>query len=280
MTRRFERWRGPLTVGAVAVGLLAWLAFHLTYSDAGDAHAYFAADLTDLYGGRQGDPDAYLYSPAFAQAIEPLRWLGWDFFRTAWRAVEVATLAVLTGPFLGLLIFVSPFQTEIRLGNINILLGLAVAVGFRWPATWAFVLLTKVTPGVGLLWFAVRREWRNLGIALGMTLAIVAVSFTLAPGSWFDWAASLRGQSDPTNGVVNLITAPLPFRVLASSLLVTWGARTDRRWTVLLAVFLAMPTTAIWNASCLVGLILLQGSKRGLGHRPAWASGRPTEPRE
>ena len=43
----------------------------------------------------------------------------------------------------------------------------AIVLGFRWPFTWAFVLLTKVTPGVGLLWFAVRREWRSLAIALG-----------------------------------------------------------------------------------------------------------------
>ncbi len=43
----------------------------------------------------------------------------------------------------------------------------AIALGFRYPATWAFVLLAKVTPGIGLLWFLVRREWRNLAIALG-----------------------------------------------------------------------------------------------------------------
>jgi hypothetical protein len=252
-----ERWRGPLRFGVIALGLLAWVAFHLTFTDAGDAHAYFTADSSHPYTGHQGEHDAYLYSPAFAQAIEPLRWLGWENFRAVWRGTELAALTVLSGPLVGLLLPFAPVQTEIRLGNINLLLGLAVVLGFRWPAAWAFVLLTKVTPGVGMLWFVLRREWRNLAIALGATLAISAASFLLAPSLWFEWLTSLVGQSDPTNGVQNLITAPLPLRMIAAAILVAWGARTDRQWTVLVAAFVAMPTTAIWNASCLIGLVYL-----------------------
>jgi len=52
---------------------------------------------------------------------------------------------------------------EIRLRRLSIhargLLAVAIAVGFRYPAAWALVLITKVTPGIGLVWFAVRREW-------------------------------------------------------------------------------------------------------------------------
>ena len=43
----------------------------------------------------------------------------------------------------------------------------------RHPAAWAFPLLTKVTTGVGVLWFAFRRDWRSLGIAIGATAVIV-----------------------------------------------------------------------------------------------------------
>ena len=46
-------------------------------------------------------------------------------------------------------------------GNIHLLLGAVIVAGFRWPWLWALPLLTKVTPGVGLLWFALRREWRT-----------------------------------------------------------------------------------------------------------------------
>ena len=51
-------------------------------------------------------------------------------------------------------------------------MALAIVWGFRHPWTWSFVLLTKVTPAVGLLWFVVRREWRNLGIALGASAVL------------------------------------------------------------------------------------------------------------
>ena len=60
---------------------------------------------------------------------------------------------------------------EIAGGNISLLLALAIVAGFSRPWTWAFVILTKITPGIGLLWFALRREWRSLAIALGATAA-------------------------------------------------------------------------------------------------------------
>ena len=40
--------------------------------------------------------------------------------------------------------------SEISLGNIHIFLALVTVFGLRWPWLWSFVLLTKVTPGVGL----------------------------------------------------------------------------------------------------------------------------------
>ena len=76
--------------------------------------------------------------------------------------------------FPGLLAF-PPVALNLVDGNIHLFLAVAIALGFRYPALWSVVLLTKVTPGVGLLWFAVRREWRSLRIALGVTGAIVAV---------------------------------------------------------------------------------------------------------
>ena len=79
-----------------------------------------------------------------------------------------------------------PVLIELYHGNIHLLLAAAIVLGFRHPWTWSFVLLTKVTPGVGLAWFAVRREWRALAIALGVTGAIVAVSWLTDPTSWSD----------------------------------------------------------------------------------------------
>ena len=76
---------------------------------------------------------------------------------------------------------------EVAGGNVSLLLAAAIVVGFRWPAAWSIVLLTKLTPGIGLLWFAVRREWRALAIALGVTAAIAAISFAILPDQWRTW---------------------------------------------------------------------------------------------
>jgi hypothetical protein len=234
------------------LGLILWVAY-IAHPTALDAHAYYVGQY-----GTLGGTDAYLYSPAFSQAVEPLRWLGWDGFRTVWRAINVAALAVMAGPLTGPLIFIRPVAFEVNLGNIHLLMGLAVVAGFRWPATWAFILLTKVTPGVGLLWFAVRREWRNLGIALGVTAAIVAVSFVVDPAAWFQWFAVLRSPGE-TDALL-LVSAPLEWRLLAAAALVTWGARTDRHWTVLGAAFLALP--AVWLAASATLVAALHGRPR------------------
>ena len=45
------------------------------------------------------------------------------------------------------LLLLQPVVASIALGNIEILMAAAIVAGFRWPATWSFVLLSKVTPG-------------------------------------------------------------------------------------------------------------------------------------
>src|SRR5207237_2518368 len=113
------------------------------------------------------------------------------------------------------------------------LLGAAIVLGFRWPWTWAFVLLTKVTPGVGLLWFAFRREWRSLGIALGVTAAIAAVSFALRPDLWREWLDLLVAATRAPDWEF-IIPIPVWFRLPVSVALLYWAReRTGRgrsRW--------------------------------------------------
>ena len=160
-----------------------------------------------------------------------------------WLAREW-TLVVLAFP---------PVFNELYFGNINLLYAVAIVVGFRWSAAWALLLLTKVTPGIGLVWFAVRREWRALVIALGVTGVIVAVSFVLTPGLWRDWLTVLTSSdslSPPTAYPV-----PLLPRLVAAGALIAWGGLTDRRWTVPIGVTLALPV--IWSAglSILVALV-------------------------
>jgi hypothetical protein len=153
-------------------------------------------------------------------------------------------------------------MAELMIGNVHIIYAAAIVAGFRWPAAWAFLLLTKVTPGIGLLWFLVRREWRALGIALGATAAVALVSFAVAPELWWQWAGILLRGEGPIAPAPSVILVPLAVRLPIAAAIVAWGAWTDRRWAVPLAVTLALPV--LWTAglSILVAIVALRSPRK------------------
>ncbi len=197
-------------------------------------------------------PPAALIASSFS--IVPLTTFVW-----LWTALLVATVIWIGGSGGWIVVaFAMPMVAlELYHGNIHILLAAAVLLGFRHPWTWSFVLLTKFTAGVGLLWFAVRGEWRSLGIALGATGVACAVSFVVAPYLWPQWIDYVIEAStlDLDPGWTNLIAVPLWMRLLAAAVLVIWGAATDRRWTVLVATTLALPVLWFHGLAVLVGLV-------------------------
>lgn len=210
-----------------------------------DARCYYQATLADPYlHSEWNDPIAYVYSPAFLQLVTPLTALPWQAFMAAWTAILIAATRFLTGPRLLAAGLLFPFTAmEIAGGNVSLLLGVAIVVGFRWPATWALVLLTKITPGIGLLWFAVRGEWRKLAIAAVATTAIVAVSAVFLPNAWREWIDVIIGNAGK-GGTWASVPVPLWIRLPISVAVVVWGARTERAWTVPVAAMLALP--ALW----------------------------------
>ena len=221
-----------------------------------DATAYYLAPAADPYRlSILSTPGAYLYSPAFLQVLEPLRSLPeWVFVFTIVLA-EACAIFLLTGRNVGWMVFLFLPIWELSVGNVNMLLALAIVLGFRYPAAWAAVLLTKVTPGVGLLWFAVRREWRSFGVALAATGVIAAASFVLAPQQWEAWFGVLRANE--ARPVTDAFAAQLPARIALAAVLVIWGARTDRRWTVPIAAALATPGLSPISASIAIGAVPL-----------------------
>jgi len=241
--------RRVTAVGALVLtwssALLVWCVFTLMGGLPVDARCYYIAVLDDPYWKTAY---AFRYSPAALQVITPFQALPFADFVAILRALEIVATALLAGPFFPLVIFWSPLASEINAANINMLI-VAVAVwGLRWPGLWALVLLTKVTPGIGLVWFAARGEWRRLAIVSGVTLAIAAISFAVVPGLWFQWIAYLTVMT-PSDGV------PLWLRVAAAAALVAWGGRTDRPWTVVIAVTIAMPRLYLMTPAMLVGLL-------------------------
>jgi Glycosyltransferase family 87 len=232
---------GPIVAVLVIGALYAGWQLVGGAPESQDSKAYYYATLDDPYARSQvGGDYAYLYSPAFAQLLAPLRLLPMNVFVAAWTMILVIALAWTAGRLALPLLLFQPVVASIALGNIEILLAAAIVAGFRWPATWSFVLLSKVTPGIGLVWFAVRREWRSLAIALGATAAIVGVSFVLAPQLWFDWFDVLRGNAG-TQVSLPVLPGPLWLRMAVGAVIVAWGARTDRRWTVPIGAAIAVP---------------------------------------
>ncbi|MEO8245852.1 MAG: glycosyltransferase family 87 protein [Chloroflexota bacterium] len=263
------RWRFAslgLQVAAVIFLLWAWQFAVRTVADGGidrfaiDAHAYWAVDTGALYDGATiGELDAFLYSPVIGQLLDPMGLLPWPVFYAAWLAALFACLVLLVGPVpAAVLIFVPPIWADITTGNIHLFLAVAIVLGLRWPAAWAVVLLTKITPAVGILWFAARREWRSLAVALGVTVVLAMVSFAFASRLWFDWGRVLTANTvEPPR----LFGWPLALRLPVAAAVVLIGGWRGWRWTVPLASTLALPV--LWENS--VTLLLAIVPLLGLG---------------
>ncbi len=267
-----------ITLSALGVVVLLWAVGSVIGSERGfgfDARAYWGYPRDEVYAAgptlSQGY-GFYRYSPVFVPLMTLWTAIPWPVFVTAWFAVGVALYVWMVGPWSLALLAVPVFAVELFIGNVHLLLALAIVLGFRWPAAWSFVLLTKVTPGVGLLWFAVRREWRSLAIALGVTAGIVVASLALTPDLWADWLRSLTQTSEPGSG--NTIAIPLPYRVAVAAVLVVWGARTNRRWTVVVAATISIPVLWLNGLAMLAGVVALhRGFPERLHGQFDWLTG-------
>jgi hypothetical protein len=249
MTHRGLDWSRIGIVAALGLGVALAVAqvAHLTPL-AQDAAVYYRAQPGQLYAERYAFAvSPFAYSPAFADALAPFRLLPERVFTGLWQLLLVGSLAAMVRGLAVPLLLVAvlpvgqPWNlvaSDVAMGNIHVLLGAVAVFGLRYPALWSFALLSKVTPGVGLLWFVARGEWRNLGIALGATAAIAAASFAFVPGDWFAWARFIQGGTDFPLWVVPV---PLWIRLPMSAALVWWGAKTDRPWVVPIACGWVIP---------------------------------------
>ena len=259
------RWgrlaRDAARLAGLAVVVFVWSL--LTFNDyQHDARAYWAVDLDSLYArGQVGGDEAYLYSPAFAQLMQPLTLLPWAAFAGLWAAINLGALVWMAGPAIAGLLLVmpgSPVIDEVGTGNIHLMLAACIVVALRWPIAWALPLLTKVTPGVGVLWLAGARRWRSLALALGATLGIAVVSLALAPQLWFDWADVLGGNVDrPIPTEIAIIPGPLWARTAVAGVVALVGGWRGWYWTVPVAATLALPVPWSSGLSVLVAVIAL-----------------------
>jgi hypothetical protein len=215
----------------------------------------FGIDFTTQHAGPAG---AYLYSPAFAQLIAPLTLLPLPVFAAIWTAIGAALLYWMTGRHAIVFFAIPAVLITIVQGQLDLIFAAVVIVGMRYPAAWALPLLTKVTPGVGIVWFLVRREWRSLAIVLTATVAIVAVSVRFDPQAWVGWFALLgRSEFPDINDGLLFVPIALWVRLPIALAIVAWGAATNRTWTIPIAVTLGMPIVWLNSPTILIGILPL-----------------------
>ena len=206
-----------------------------------DSHAYWLTAHRDaLYSIAPGSHNAFVYSPAFAQVIYPIAVLPWRAFAVTWATIEAAAFAWLWAP-LGwrwAVPLTAICSIEIGIGNIYGVLAVCLVLGLRHPAALAVPLLTKITPAVGLVWFAVRAEWRRLVVALGVTAGVAAASFAVDHTAWRQWIEYLIDNRSSD--------ASVPYHVAAGLLVAAYAARKDRAWLLAPAALLACPIIHGW----------------------------------
>ena len=233
---------------AQARGMLAGPIDAINYWLAGTSTELYPQAWGQWWGGQ------YLYyPPPTAQLSILIQPLGWSLFIVCWTTLIFACFWYcardLSLPLLALGIPAAVFGIpELGLfagyalnGNMQWVLAALVLLALRRPALWAVMAVTKITPAIGVLWYVVRREWRPAAVATGTTLLVVTISFVLAPAVWIDWAGfTLRNyaMADPP---MPLFPVPFGIRLVTAAVLVVWGARTDRIWTVPVAAGWALP---------------------------------------
>jgi hypothetical protein len=266
--------RRLLLSGLSLIGLIVAVSVAIYYaSDAFvyDAHAYW---LSDGYSRASQDQDAFSYSPPVLLAFQAIRSvMPWEVFAYVYSILIALGIWVLAGPFTLLVLFIPHVATELSLGNIHIFLALVTVFGLRWPWLWSFVLLTKVTPGVGLVWFAVRREWRSLAIALGVTAVIALPTVVLFPDLWAGW---IRVITDAGPGAGSNLLA----RVFLGAAVVAVGAWRNWPWLVPIGSMLALPV--LWSLhgfSMLVAVLWYVRKLPAFTGEPRFSAGAPATPR-
>jgi len=150
------------------------------------------------------------------------------------------------------LILAAPLARELIVGQIELVMAAAIVLGFRRPWLWAVPILTKVTPGIGLLWFVARRQWRELAIGAGATGAIALASYVVAPAWWESWFSFLRASAAGAPQQLPLV------RIVIAAVLIVWAARTARPWIVPIAVVLALPVIWLHSLAMLVACVRLR----------------------
>lgn len=238
--QRLLRWSAVTIAWAATFGLA--VSFVNLYIHKGwigaDTHAYWlAARRAHPYQNAPGSLDAFEYSPVFHELSRPLGLLPFWGCYALWVGIEGAIFVVLTRgiPWRWRGAILLACIPELAFGNLRGLFSLVLIGTARWPEGWALPFLTKITPGgVGMLWYAARGEIRPIVRALGLTVALVAVSVLVQPHLWGEWFSYLADhQSSHRFGIV--------VQCAIAAVLTLIAARLRRPWLLPIAFLVSEP---------------------------------------
>lgn len=234
---------GLLYIAAVWLNLVPYALPRPDYGPMFDARGFWIAWHGGLYDIPWRQYEAYVYSPVFAQVLWPLTLIPWPVFAAAWTLASIGLLFWMRVPWM--LAFPGVIDDILR-GNVHTFMAAAIVLGFRYPGTWAFMWLTKVTPGIGVAWFAVRRQWRALAWSVGLAVAIAAVSFIFSGDLWRQWFDLLQSNAG-VSARIQVVPLPLEVRLVLALLVVVAAARWNLAWALPIGVMLALPN--VWTSS-------------------------------
>ena len=134
------------------------------------AERLVAGEPIYLTGAAAFEPYAYHYPPPLAQALAPLTlFVPVVWYLAAYRALLLLTTWDLAGrrilQMLALIAFI-PVALDLRFENVQLFMALAIVLGLgRWPWAFAVMAVIKISPGLGVVYLALRRRWRDAALA-------------------------------------------------------------------------------------------------------------------
>jgi hypothetical protein len=261
---------GTLALAMIGASLLLIVAVY-RWPVPADELSYYNGARRLIEGVPLYDPTAtvvtpyeYRYPPPLAQFLVPFALvMSPAVFTATWTVMLMGCLYWLAGRDIWImlaLIAFPPVAVELWFRNIHLVLAVLVVLGLRrWSGFFAIGGAIKFAPGLGIVYLAVRRRWREALVAVAVGLGILAISFLLNPSAWAQFAEITlsRGAMDESG----IVAVPYALRfAFGFGLAVTAGVIRSRRWSqalLVLAVTIALPTLWFTALSTLAALYLV-----------------------
>jgi hypothetical protein len=265
-----QRARAALLLCAIVGASLLLIVASARWSTPTDEFAYWLAAKRlatglPLYEASAipGTPYAYFYPPPLAQVLAPFSSAIPDVvFVAGWTTLLLACLWWMSGcnvyVALALVAFV-PVSVELWSRNVHLVLAVLIVLGLRrHPFFFAVATAIKMTPVLGLAYFAARGRYRDALATGTFGLVLFLASLLISPAAWQQFVTVVAGSA----GTVGASIAPIPFPVRAAAglaLALAAGRLRPRLGEPILvaAIVIANPTFWVTAMSMLVAIVPL-----------------------